>query len=360
MVDLPGSGPSALSIEETIARVRQYFGDEFVSGRIEAEEQARARLNARAGAMSTDEFVELGSLFNTQVVHGKARRTRFSPAFQGATIQRLTRNLDLLNDWTRRIWIGNEDDALTAAGELFADKEALPGSGRSYPSILLYLRNQERFAVWVDATEKGLRLLTDYAGRMRKDGRDAYLEFCAHCARLREIYNLAPQEVDAILSDVAQRARSKPKPDTWLVPDSFAFLADLRDHNDGDWFEENRERYRASLRTPFRRLMEEVASGYVAQLDPGLITEVKLGKVLAAIRKRFPDESGDYYDYYWGAFADHASKKTCSYSRSSIRRSSVSGWDSAPPGPSSEPRSPQRLSHRARSSSTRYCLRSRG
>jgi uncharacterized protein (DUF2461 family)/energy-coupling factor transporter ATP-binding protein EcfA2 len=295
--------PESLELDQTIARVRANFGEEFVSGRVEGEEQARALLNARAGSMTRDEFIELGSLFNTQVFRGKVQRARFAPAFQGATIQRLAGHLDLLNDWTRRIWTGSEDEALSFASELFIERDALPGAGRSYPSMLLYLRNQERFAVWTDATEKGLRLLTDYPGGVRKGGREAYLKFCEYCAGVRQRHGLSPQEVDAILSDATQRTRARARSETWLVADTFRFLADLREHNIGTWFEENRERYRDSLRAPFRRLMEEVAGSYIGQLDPAMITDVKLGKVLAAIRKRFPDDSGEYYDYYWGAFS---------------------------------------------------------
>ncbi len=172
---------SAEDIHSVIQRVRAQFGEAFVEGRVEAENEARATLHARAGEMTSEEFDELGSLFNRQIVQGRVLRNRFAPAFHGATMQRLTSRLDQLNDWTRRIWEGKEDEALEAAGQLISDRQLLPGSGRTYPSMLLYLRDPARFAVWGNATEKGLRQLTDYAGGRRVNGLPAYLDFSGRC-----------------------------------------------------------------------------------------------------------------------------------------------------------------------------------
>lgn len=300
MSDEPQVNP--VDIRQVIDRVRARFGDEFVSGRTAGEDAARSLLDNRVGHMSAEEFVQLGSSFNRNVVQGKVRSNRFAPAFMGATINRLIEHLDLLNEWTRRIWGGTEEEALAAAGELITNTQALPGSGRSYPTMLLYLRDSERFAVWINATEQGLRILTDYPGRKRKDGLEGYLEFSRRCKELIDNYSLAPQEIDAILAHVVYQAKDKPTVGTGLHPDTFQFLADLRANNTGSWMSQNGGRYQTSLRGPFRQLLETVASNYIGQLDPALITDIKLGKVLASIRKRFPDPSGEYYDYYWGAF----------------------------------------------------------
>ncbi len=45
-------------------------------------------------------------------------------------MQRLAGDMDLLNDWTGRLWKGDEQEALQAADTLFRDPGALPGSGR--------------------------------------------------------------------------------------------------------------------------------------------------------------------------------------------------------------------------------------
>ena len=70
------------------------------------------------------------------------------------------------------------------------------------------------------------------------------------------------------------------------------FLTDLSAHNHGAWMQANRERYQNELRKPFVNLLEQVAADHLRELDPDLITEVKANRVLASIRKRFPDSRG--------------------------------------------------------------------
>lgn len=44
-----------------------------------------------------------------------------------------------------------------------------------------------------------------------------------------------------------------------LTPGFFAFLGDLKAHNDREWFQANRERYDADVRDPFLRLLAALA-----------------------------------------------------------------------------------------------------
>jgi hypothetical protein len=66
---------------------------------------------------------------------------------------------------------------------------------------------------------------------------------------------------------------------------------------------ENTWRYNSSLAKPFRNLMSVLADRHITELDARLDTEIKNGHVMASIRKRFPDESGEYWPYLWGAFS---------------------------------------------------------
>ncbi len=73
-----------------LGQVRTTFGDRFVAGRVLAEQEAVALLNSRAGSLDRDEAMRLGQLFNTHELAGRVRQDRFSPAFAGATMQRVT------------------------------------------------------------------------------------------------------------------------------------------------------------------------------------------------------------------------------------------------------------------------------
>jgi hypothetical protein len=74
---------------EILADVRSAFGDRFVLSRVEAEREAAALLNARAGEMTREDAFKLGELFNRHEKSGRVRQDRFLPGFAGATVQKL-------------------------------------------------------------------------------------------------------------------------------------------------------------------------------------------------------------------------------------------------------------------------------
>src|SRR5262249_14488327 len=124
-------------------------------------------------------------------------------------------------------------------------------------------------------------------------------------------FTLEPQEVDGLLALAARVARERSAGQSGsaetptLQSDAFDFLRDLSKDNNIGWMQAHVERYKASLDKPFRALLEAVADRYMTGTDPELDTEVKTGHVLASIKKRFPDQNGDYHTYLWGAFSRH-------------------------------------------------------
>lgn len=82
----------------------------------------------------------------------------------------------------------------------------------------MYLRDPERYAVWITATIDGLRRLTGNAGGSKNDGRRSYLQSCEQLRTFCEKYHVAPQEVDAILSEAVRQALTPPAPP--VVPKS--------------------------------------------------------------------------------------------------------------------------------------------
>lgn len=47
---------------------------------------------------------------------------------------------------------------------------------------------------------------------------------------------------------------------SYFTPDLFRFLEELREHNDRDWFQKNRQRYEGSVRDPFLRLIADLGA----------------------------------------------------------------------------------------------------
>lgn len=315
------SEPPPLSdLPAFVAWTRDWRGPESVTVRQMAEDTARTLLDAKAGSMTEEEARALGRLFNTDARNGMQRFDRFSPAFQGATLDRIIVDLDLFNRRVAELWSSDEEAARATADQMFRDKDMLPGAGRSLVSMIWYLRDRGQYVPWMDATQKGLRALTGYAGSKRQGGFAAYEKFCNAAHQFAAEFDLAPQEIDGVLALGARFARQEAAvagthlvagtghvvssgPVAPVLPaDAFAFLTDLRAHNTQEFMDVQRVRYTSALRTPFAAVLEAVASRFLVDLDPQLNTEVKAGSVLASIRKRFPDEAGPYYSYFWGAF----------------------------------------------------------
>jgi MoxR-like ATPase len=197
---------------ELVAAKRADAGPGLVDARRAAEDEACALLDRTAGNMSAEDAAELLRLFNVDAYRGEPRRWRFVPGFSGGVAKQLLGNLGRLNDAVRGLWSGSIEDALDELDAIMKRRD-LPGAGRSFPSMLLYLRDRDRYAVLGNAIANGLRALTG-ENFSSANGRDAYVEFCAIAARVREELRLAPQELDWILA-----AASRPRPNESSIDD---------------------------------------------------------------------------------------------------------------------------------------------
>jgi MoxR-like ATPase len=200
-------GDVAAFVAGTIAE----YGDAGIEARREAEDQAREMLDSSAGRMDEPRLRALLKLFNTDSHKGKPYQARFAPAFVGATANGLVSNLKRANRWTERLWQGPEAKATEALEELLADHQLFPSSGTSYPTMLLYLRSPERFAVWLGSTDRGLQRLRPSYEPARAPGAGTladYRAFCDAATELMRDYEIPPELLDAVLA-AASRADAK-------------------------------------------------------------------------------------------------------------------------------------------------------
>jgi AAA domain (dynein-related subfamily)/EVE domain len=225
-IQVEAIGDVATFVAETIAK----YGDAGVEARRDAEDQARAVLDASAGQMDEQQLRALLKLFNADSHLGKRYQTRFSPAFVGATANGLVANLDRVNSWTERLWRGSE--AARRLGELLEDRKLLPSSGTSYPTMLLYLRDPEKFAVWLQSTDRGLQRLHPGYQPERTPGAGTLVDYRAFCDAATEVmrdYEIPPELLDAVLAAASRAEGAKPLPShaeasVWLFqanPDIF-------------------------------------------------------------------------------------------------------------------------------------------
>ncbi|MFF5288774.1 McrB family protein [Paractinoplanes globisporus] len=177
----------------------------LVESRRRAEQQARELLDEFAGTMTADQALELGRLFNTGEWGGAMKHNRFTPAFVGATMSRVIDPLDQFNQWTERLWRRPIDESLSYVDEILKNVSAFPGAGRSYPTMLMYLRDPDRFAIWLQITHQGLATLGRLdESRGRGGGVERYLRYCEAAQRFAADFGLAPQEIDAVLAEIGR------------------------------------------------------------------------------------------------------------------------------------------------------------
>lgn len=203
---MPLPQTQTVDVESLIAERREFFGADFVPGRTQPEEEARTLLNATAGEMTHEQATRLGELLNQHAKAEVTRHDRFSPAFVGAALKKVTDDLDVFNDRVGLLWRGDDEAALDALDETLKNRALFPGAGSSLPSTLMYLRDPEKYAVWITATISGLRNISGSAGGSKNGGRKSYLQFCELIRQFREQHGVAPQEVDAILAKASGHA----------------------------------------------------------------------------------------------------------------------------------------------------------
>ncbi|MEV6491793.1 hypothetical protein AB0M20_24750, partial [Actinoplanes sp. NPDC051633] len=190
--------------------VREQFGPRFVPARLEAEAEARQFLNDHVGSMDAGQIVDLGRLFNRHEKAGRTRQDRFTPGFTGAIMAKLGNDAQRFNHVVAELWRSPMPNALDLLGQIYADRSIFPHAGSSLPSMLLYLRDSERFGICVNATMNGLRALTGI--RYRALNREHYERFCTDLRAWREENGVAPQEADAILTNLMRAARAETDP----------------------------------------------------------------------------------------------------------------------------------------------------
>ncbi len=102
-----------------------------------------------------------------------------------------------------------------------------------------------------------------------------------------------------------------------FTADTFAFMGELQENNNKAWMEQNRDRWKNSVREPMRALFSDLGPLLKEKFDPYLVPdslEIRptAHHVLARIHKNWaarPDSM--YHPYYWGAFyRDHLSRKS--------------------------------------------------
>lgn len=274
-----------------------------IEKRIQGEKFARELLTKKAGKFVEEDIRAFLKNLSSDFYNGIERYDRFMPGFYGRHVNDMISDIDSFNRWTELIW-KTPDNKLESCLDEFWEKLEISGAGVSYPTAILYLKDPEKYGIWLPMISKGLQTATNFQpGSWRKSS--SYHSYNSSLQSFRKKFNISPQLVDLVFYYLGRNEIEEKRIFEGFSTDAFQFLSELKENNTDEWMhkngEENRIRYKNVVREPLRHFLIEL-SPKIKSLDPTFETEVKFGKVLGTIKKRWTDQEGPYYAYLWGAF----------------------------------------------------------
>ncbi len=218
------------------------------------------------------------------------------------------RDAEALILWVGRLW-ETPDPALPTVLAAFWQADPIPGAGLWLPPAVLHLRDPQAFPPWSEGLRAGHATLEDGPATGRPA--DDYALFREGVAWLRERLTLHPFEVPAVLLALAPETTARTEnglvPFAGFGPDTFAFLADLAQHNDRAWMAGQRTRYRFGVRQPLLELCQALVTRYVAPVLCGrqgwaIDTVARPGHALTSICRNAYGRGGPYSTTLWITF----------------------------------------------------------
>ena len=204
-----------VEIPELSSFIRKDLQDErtrrIISDRMKAEEPARRLMEERIGSMTPDDIGKFLDLVCTTEFRddGTPVSNRFGMAMRGQLKNRLMNNPDHFNKWIEPLWRLPDSEVLHHL-QLLWDAGELSGAGSSLPSVVLYLRDPERYGIWVSFMQKALEAVGfDSPGKFRSA--TAYAAFNNQLHRFREIYSIPPSGLDLVLWHIDTQYHQRPQ-----------------------------------------------------------------------------------------------------------------------------------------------------
>ena len=176
----------------------QHLPDDRLESRLAGEGEARQMLEDGLGEMDKEGIRAFLRALNTDWWNKKDRHNRFSPAFTGSLANLIAGSEDAFNRWTKRIWQASEEEIDRVLDE-FWDKKEVPGAGTSLPTAILYLKDPEKYAIWVGALEQGIRAVSSAKLGKRRTA-EGYRIFNHIVQGIRQRLDVRPQSMDIILT----------------------------------------------------------------------------------------------------------------------------------------------------------------
>lgn len=182
---------------------------DFLESRINAEFQAKQLLDDKAGEFEAEDLNCFLNYCNTEMVppslnsnilRNRGTFTRFQRSFVGQNRKLMLIALTACNYWLKRLW-NFENDPLIEIDAFWkaSGNKVVKGAGVGLPTMVLYLKEPERFNIWIPFLAKALSKLSGCHFQSNRTRQNYELYNTIVNDDLRHAFKLAPQEIDYIL-----------------------------------------------------------------------------------------------------------------------------------------------------------------
>lgn len=293
--------------------IKQAVPEIRVNKRKEQEQEARDIIVKNLGALTAEQLALFFEKADTDYWEDKSKQGRFGVTFLGNNRKLICENLSEANKWIKDLWTAPLNECI-ALVDRFMKENPIKGAKYGFPSLILYLRDPERFNLWIQVMRDGIEKVTgeSFAG----DSGMAYEKLNTAINQFRDQYKLAPQALDIVLT-VLCMPPANPKVVKAITPvpaesseplfiaDTFSLLAKLTANPVVATYQNNKEAIKAAVETPLKTLLRKVAANLPKPMSDFLETENKIfGKIL---KNDFGQ--GGAWDYYWGALYPKGGKR---------------------------------------------------
>lgn len=185
-------------LERIVQLLKQYVPAERVQARVDAEQRMRAFIENKLGQFTESDVRNLLAGIDVDWWKGKVKQGRFGMAFATPQANQMVQNLPAFNLWLERFW-KTEDAALNGVLDEFWNRVPFGGAGIAFPSMMLYLRDSQRYNIWLPVLVQGLKNALGFAPGKRRVA-SSYREYNQTVCEFRDRYQIPPQGLDIILT----------------------------------------------------------------------------------------------------------------------------------------------------------------
>lgn len=180
-----------------------------ISVRTSAEKEAASIISSHLGTLTSDQLAQVLKLADKDFDNGKEKLGRFGLTFLGANSAKICSNIDTANDVIKQLWELPESEVFSTIDK-FLKTKPLPGAGIGFYSLIPYLRDPQKFNIWIDVMMWAVEAIEKRPFKKRS-GKD-YREYNAAINDFLDHFKLEPQALDIVLTvlykeDFADMAR---------------------------------------------------------------------------------------------------------------------------------------------------------